>query len=270
MLLPTKRSIGLFALVLLAMTLSPVANDIRKMNTNGVGAHSNLESDRFPRELGRRADGLGRWLNAIRERDPELMPQAFESIINLGPDAAAAVPELVRVVEAPFTAIQLGLDRDDVVAEKVFDIQVRSAAIDALAAIGPGAAPATIPLIRWALTVRAIIPAEIVNERDSESILHLTGLDVEYRIKVMNAVGEFGEPALAPLTELLKSPDAEVRKFVILILGEHALPIASELLRSLDCEDGMLGLRILNEMEPFVAKAYLAELKRTLVCTANR
>jgi hypothetical protein len=36
-----------------------------------------------------------------------------------------------------------------------------------------------------------------------------------------------------------------------------------------DCEDARLGIAILSDMEPVVAKAYLTELKSMLACYAN-
>ena len=51
--------------------------------------------------------------------------------------------------------------------------------------------------------------------------------------------------------------------------SQGALPVASGLLRSSKCEERALGFQILKDMDLIVAKPYLDELTRMLVCFAN-
>src|SRR5262249_4858377 len=87
-------------------------------------------------DLTYRGRPLSYWLNIIRDRDETMISLAFGAIRSLGPRAAVAVPELTRTVSAPFTPIHIGKDSDEMIADKLYDIEVRSAAIDALASIG--------------------------------------------------------------------------------------------------------------------------------------
>jgi HEAT repeat protein len=210
---------------------------------------------------------LSYWLNIIRERDEKMISLAFEAIRSLGPRAAAAVPELTRTVSAPFTPIHIDKDSDEVIADKLYDIEVRSAAIDALASIGEPASPATVTLIRWALTVR-VMPG-YTGIGDLERFIDLVTLDAEYRIRVIDAVTAFGKPAVPTVVRLLKSPDAEQRKLAVLMLGDEAFAIARDMLKSRNCDDKQLGIAILSDMKPIVATAYIADLNRSLLCDAN-
>src|SRR5262245_55491561 len=85
---------------------------------------------------------LSYWIESLRNRNEE-MKLAFAAINALGPDAERAVPELVRIVSEPFTAIWVGSDKREQVADKVANIQLRADAVDALGAIGESAAAAT-------------------------------------------------------------------------------------------------------------------------------
>ena len=220
-----------------------------------------------PDDLTYRGRPLNYWLNIIRERDEKMISLAFEAIRSLGPRASTAVPELTRTVSAPFTPVHIGKDSDEVIADKLYDIEVRSAAIDALASIGEAASPATIPLIQWALTVR-VMPG-YVGIGDVERFIDLVTLDAEYRIRVIDAVMAFGKPAVPTVVRLLKSPDAEQRKLAVLILGDEAFVIAGDKLKSRNCDDKQLGMAILSDMKPIVATAYIADLNRSLLCDAN-
>jgi len=210
---------------------------------------------------------LSYWLNIIREHDEKMISLAFEAIRSLGPRAAVAVPELTRTVSAPFTAIHIGKDSDEVIADKLYDIEIRSAAIDALASIGESAVPATIPLIQWALTVR-VMP-DYTGIGDVERFIDLVTLDAEYRIRAIDAVMAFGKPAIPTVVRLLKSTDAEQRKLAVLILGDEAFVIAGDKLKSRNCDDKQLGIAILSDLKPIVATSYIAALKRSLLCDAN-
>jgi hypothetical protein len=122
-----------------------------------------------PRYLGKI---LSYWLKTIRYRDEQTLSLAFDAIRGLGPDAWPAAPELTRIVAAPFSPIRIGKDTEEQIADKLYDIEVRAEAIDALASIGESAATATMPVIRWALTER-VIPAvkttKIAGHRKTET-----------------------------------------------------------------------------------------------------
>jgi HEAT repeat protein len=205
------------------------------------------------------------WLKIIRNRDEKMISLAFEAIRNLGPQAAVAVPELTRTVAAPFLPIRIGKDSNEMIADKLYDIELRSEAIDALASIGEAASPATIPIIDWALTIR-VVPGNMSRD-ELERFMSLVTLDAEYRIRVITAVTAFGKPAVPVVVRLLKSSDIEKRKFATVILGEEALMIAEDLMKSGSCDDRQLAIAILSDMKPMVA--YLAELRQSVACEAN-
>jgi hypothetical protein len=108
---------------------------------------------------------LSHWLNVIRNRDERKMSLAFDAIRSLGPNAWAAVPDLARLVSAPFTPVHIGTDTNEEVASKVYDVALRTEAIDTLAVIGESAASATRALVDWALTPRIIVPGITVDVR---------------------------------------------------------------------------------------------------------
>jgi hypothetical protein len=207
---------------------------------------------------------LSYWIRSIRDRDEEVQ-LAFDAVRDLGPDAQTAVPELTRIVAEPFMPVRIGMDRDDVIVSKLFNIQLRADAIDALTAIGEAAAPSSVTLIQWALTAR-VIPGDTRNSKDEELFVDLVTIDVLQRMRVAGAVAEFGRGAFPAVAALLASSDDEERKLAVAILSENALPIVAALLKSRDCEDRKLGIAILLAMWPVVRKEHLADLKNTLVC----
>jgi hypothetical protein len=193
---------------------------------------------------------------------------AFDAIRSLGPDAWPAVPELTRIVAAPFVPVEIGKDSEETIASKLYDIELRSEAVDGLAAIGGAAAPSTASIIEWALTIR-VLPGETSTREEDEQFIELVALDAQYRIGVIVAVSRFGRPAVPTLKRLLRSPDVEKRKFAVAILGEEALTIATDLLKSHDCEGQQLAITILNDMDPVVPRVYLDEMKKARACDAN-
>lgn len=207
---------------------------------------------------------LSYWLTSIRNRDEKVL-LAIEAINDLGPDAWPAVEELTKIVAEPFTPVRIGVDRDDVIAARQFNMHLRSDAIDALAAIGEAAATSTGPLIQWALAVR-FIPVNLDNSKDYELFIDLTTMDTLERMRVAGAVSHFGAAAAPAVVALLESADGERQKLGVAILSENALPIAAALLKSGNCRDRKRGIAILSDMWPVVAKNHLAELKNSIVC----
>jgi len=211
---------------------------------------------------------LNHWLKIIHDRDEEWMSVAFDAIRSLGPQASIAVPELTRIVAAPFDPVQIGKDSEETIASKLYDIEIRSEAIDALASIGEAAAPSAAAVVQWALTLR-VLPGETITREEDEQFIELTALDAQYRMGVIMTVKRFGSPAVPTLKRLLKTPDGEKRKFVVATLGEEALNIAVDLLKSYDCEGQQLGIAILSDLNPVVPGVYLEEIKKTRACRAD-
>ena len=211
---------------------------------------------------------LNYWINVLRDRDQEMISLAFDAIRAGGPDAKAAVPDLIALLEAPFSPILVGQDSQKVIASKLYDIEIRAGAVDTLASMGEAASPATAAVIAWALTPRAM-PKAIRNEEDQELYLELVMMDTEQRMHISGALNEFGKGGSYAIAKLLSSQDAEKRKFGVAILNEKALPIAAELLRSPHCEDRDLGLYILQDMDLVVARSHLDWLQRLALCAAN-
>jgi hypothetical protein len=182
-------------------------------------------------------------------------------------DPVQEVPELARIVGEPFDPIRIGVDSDDLIASKLFDIQCRAEAIDALGAIGAAAAPSSGVLIDWAITER-VIPARTPNWKNDQLFVDLVTIDVLERMRVAGAVNQFGFGAAPAIAASLKSSDGERRKLAVAILNEKALPIAALLLKSGNCDDRQLGIALLVDMWPVAAKAHLQELKNAQVCDA--
>ena len=243
----------------LALRVVPIAAILLMIGTNTA-----LPADE-PEYFGK---NLNYWINVLRDRDQEMISLAFDAIRAAGPDAKAAVPDLIAVLEAPFSAIRVGQDSQKVIASKLYDIEIRTGAVDTLASMGEAASPATPAVIGWALTPR-VIPQAIRNEEDQELYLELVMMDTEQRMRIAGAVNEFGIAGSYAIAKLLSAQDAEKRKFGVAILNEKALPIAAELLRSAHCEDRNLGLTILQDMDLLVARPHLDWLQRLVVCSAN-
>ena len=94
-------------MVIFTMTLRSAAAGQQSNNTVGKSNNWDMQHGWLPREPSYQGRSLSDWLKAIHDRDEDMMPLAFEAIRSLGPDAWAAVPELKRVVAAPFAPIQL-------------------------------------------------------------------------------------------------------------------------------------------------------------------
>jgi hypothetical protein len=175
-------------------------------------------------------------------------------------DAWVAVPDLTRLITAPFAAIRVGLDSHEVIASKLYDIAVRAEAIDILRWIGEPGAPATAALIQWALTSRVAREPKRGLEEDNQLFIELVAMDAEQRMRVAGAVATFAPDAFPMVVRLLTSSDAAKRKLGVAILSQDALPVAAELLRSNVCEERETGLLILKDMDLVVPQPYLDEL----------
>jgi hypothetical protein len=207
---------------------------------------------------------LSYWIESLRNRDEE-MQLAFAAINALGPDAESAVPELIQIVSEPFTAIWVGTDKRQQVSDKVANIQLRADAIDALGAIGPGAAASTPSLIQWALMVR-VVPMNVTTREEEELYIDLVAVDVLERMRVAGAVALFGKSAILPVAVSLASTNPEERKLAVAILSEHAAPIGAALLKSESCESRKLGIAVLMDMWPVVSTDHIKDLAGALNC----
>jgi hypothetical protein len=219
--------------------------------------------DRLFQERTYQGKPLTFWLKVIRDRDEDQLPAAFDAIRSLGPDAWVAVPELSRVVDAPFVAINIDRDSQDTVATKLYDIAVRTEAIETLGWMGESAAPSTRALLDWALMKRVIPPDKQSSDSD-ELFIELVAMDTEQRMRVAGAVAQFGKDTLPAIAKMLASTDASKRKLAVTILSQDALPVATDLLRSKTCDDRELGLQILKDMDLVVSPAYIDELSRQI------
>lgn len=207
---------------------------------------------------------LSHWLTVIRSRNPEEVEMAFDAIVELGPAARKAVPDLTRIVAEPFMPIRVGTEDRRETLLKLLNIHLRAGAVDSLAAIGEPAASAAGPVIQWALTVR-VLPSEVRTPIDAFYV-ELVGMDVLERMRGAGAIARFGVQAADAVQELMESRDGEKRKFAVAVLNEGSLPIVTDLMTSESCRDRALGLAILADMWPVVAIDHLKALKDILVC----
>ncbi len=207
---------------------------------------------------------LSYWIESLRNRDEE-MDLAFAAIRTLGSDAESAVPELVRIIAEPFTAIRVGMDKRDQISDKVSSIQLRAEAVDALGTIGAPAASSSSSIIQWGLAVR-VVPMNIATREDEELYIDLIAVDVLERMRVAGAVAQFGKNALMAIAMSLASQNDEERKLAVAILSEHAPVIAASLLKAENCESRKLGLAILIDMWPVVSADHLRDLTAAFTC----
>ena len=223
---------------------------------------ANVTSD--PLYLGK---PLSYWLKSIRNRD-EHMDLAFDAIQHLGPNAAAAIPELNAILAAPFSPIEVGVDPSDVVIARLRDIHLHSKAVDGLAAIGYAAAPSAKLLADWALTTRVSL-TNIRNSSEKDVFIDIIGIDVLERMRVAGAISQMDPLPATLVANLLNSGDEEAQKLAVAILSEQALPIATALLKSRSCKNQKLGMKILVDMWPVVTKDHLLDLQDILSCSAE-
>jgi len=163
-------------------------------------------------------------------------------------------------VAAPFVAIDSVKDSREVIASKLYDIAVRSEAIDTLGGIGEPAVSATTTLVRWALLEHVVAPGNVESREDKDLFIEFVMLDAEQRMRVAGAVAAFGPRTSPMVAKLLTSTDPSKRKLAVAILSQDALPIATELLRSQLCGDRELGLLVLKDMDLVVSQAHIDEL----------
>jgi len=230
------------------------AQDARPVMTNG------LADD--PVSLGK---PFSSWLKVIRDRDLENIDSAFDAMVDLGPAAWRAVPELTHIVAEPFDPIRIGTDSPREILTKLAGIHIRAGAVDSLGAVGVGAASSADAVVRWALTLRVLPPETPGNAL----FIDLVSIDVLERMRGAGAIGQFG-PAAAPVVQaLLESENNEERKFAGAILNESVLPISASLMNSESCRDRTLGLSVLANMWPVVPIEHLNALHDRLGCTED-
>ena len=211
---------------------------------------------------------LSYWLKSIEERDWDNMDAAFKAIINLGSAAWQAVPQLTDIVGQPFTPIRINEDNAQTMTVKLADIQLRSDAIETLASIGEAAAPSTLTLINWGLTLRLAPTAAATPELDN-FFIDLAIIDSMQRMRVAGAIQSFGRDAFPAVATLLRSPNPEGRKLAVAILGQNAPRVASVLSKAETCDERKLGIAMLVDMWPVVAREYLTIFKGMVSCAAS-
>jgi hypothetical protein len=262
-----KRIKWIFATSILAAAVTGEASAQTGRQAGSGTAPSITTTDRAQEDPLSLGQPLSYWLKSIRERDPETIETAFDAIVDLGPEAWRAVPELTKIVAEPFVPIRVDKDSLKDIHSKVFDIQLRAGAVDGLGAIGEAAASSAGPVIRWGLTVR-VLPSETRSPADA-ILIELIGIDVLERMRVAGAVARFGPGATQAVEELLRSPDVEKRKLFAAILNDVTVPIATDLMSSKSCEERMLGLSLLSAMWPVVDKGHLITLQGMLQCSRD-
>jgi hypothetical protein len=209
---------------------------------------------------------LSYWLKSIQNREPGYSEVAFEAIVQLGPEAEAAIPDLTKILEEPFEPIRVGTDSREDIREKLREIQFRGGAVDGLGAIGEAAALSTEAVIRWGLTIRVLAPSERATSTDA-LLVELIGIDVLERMRAAGAISRFGLNALEPVQRLIDSDDNENRKFAAAILSERTILVATQLMKGKGCTNRMLGLSLLSAMWPVVAREHLTALSEILRCS---
>jgi hypothetical protein len=170
---------ALLATLFLSLTLVSSAQ--------AASARTNNDRDRLFQERTYMGKPLTFWLKALRDRDEERMSDAFSAIYSLGDDAWVAVPELSRIVAAPFEPIRIGDDSMETVASKLYDIAIRTEAIEALGWIGKSAAPSTPSLVKWGLMQR-VSPDYKRSSQNDELFIELVAMDAEQKMRVADAI----------------------------------------------------------------------------------
>jgi hypothetical protein len=209
------------------------------------------------------------WIQILRERNPETFDLAVDAIVQLGPDAKTAVPDLVQILNEPFAPIKFGVDTRDESRAKLLEIHYKAGAVDGLGAIGEAAASAAEPVIRWGLTTRVVASDDRPRATDG-LLIGLIGVDVLERMRAAGAVARFGKKAAGPVQALIESDDNERRKFAAAIMSDETVVVATDLMKSNDCRNRKLGLSLLSAMWPVVAKEHLETLLEIVDCSENK
>jgi len=253
---------GLFGAVLLIICIAGASPIEAQVRSHPLSADSRVDgrSD-DPVALGH---PLSFWMNVIRDRDLDNIDRAFDAIVVLGPAASKSVPELMGIVAAPFTPVRIERDSRKEVLTKILEIHVRSGAVDGLGAIGHAAAPAAEALLDWGLTLRVLPPDG--SPRHHPLYLELVAIDVLERMRVAGTVARLGSGAAPAVQKLIESKDDEKRKLAVAILSDAAVSIATDLMGSSKCENRILGLSLLTDMWPVVAKENLMALRSLALC----
>ena len=244
------KAIALVLVILISAEASPQKADDRR--------------DHLLQERTYLGQSLTFWLQMLRDRNEDTISLAFDAVRSLGSDGWIAVPELARLVGAPFAPIDVVKDSRESIVSKVYDIAVRTEAINVLDAMGESASPATVVLIRWALMPRIVLGKGRTTDQD-DLFIELVVMDADQRMRVAAAIAEFGRPAFPAVAALLTSSDASSRKLGVAILNQQALSVAGDLLRSEACDDRSVGFAIFEDLDLIVSRSFIDEL-RNRVC----
>ena len=246
-----KRSVWLAATMVLTIAMA---------EETFAQAQMKARADKVQEDPVAFGEPLSHWLKVIRDRNTEELGMAYEAIIELGPAASAAVPDLTKIVAEPFAPIRIGKDDKREVLSKLNAIFIKGGAVDGLGAIGLEAASSAPSVIEWSLTLR-VLPPE--GGTSSPLFIDMVAMDVLERMRGAGTI------AAAAVQRLMESADTDRRKFAVAILNESSLPIVSDLMKSTSCYDRMLGLDVLADMWPVVASSHLNALTGILACTED-
>ena len=144
-----KRSVWLAATMVLTIAMAEETFAQAQMKTR---------ADKVQEDPVAFGEPLSHWLKVIRDRNTEDLGMAYEAIIELGPAASAAVPDLTKIVAEPFAPIRIGKDDKREVLSKLNAIFIKGGAVDGLGAIGLEAASSAPSVIEWSLTLRVLPP----------------------------------------------------------------------------------------------------------------
>lgn len=263
-----KRAILQTVAVILALMASDVGNaqDLRDSQPQVREPKPKLaNTPNDPVALGH---PLSYWLEGIRTRDRLNAERAFDAIVQLGPAARGAIPDLTAIVAEPFAPIRIGRDSRDEILGKLRNIELKAGAVDSLGAIGEAAASSAEPVIQWGLTVRVAAPIEHSRASDALTI-EFIGIDVLERMRAAGAVARFGLEASDAVQKLVESDDNEKRKFAAAVLNEQAILVASHLMLRENCADRMRGFSLLSALWPVVDSDHLITLREIVECSED-
>ena len=232
---------------------------------------------------------VSHWLKGLSSTNYLVREQAFEAVVQLGPDAALALAHTLRARHSRFRKVFLPLLRSQAWLRRDISTEVRlqTRAAKALVEIGPGAVPALFELFKddeqtsylaAAGVLRAIGPAILPSV-----VERLKHPDRRIRGGAAQTIAKFGgeaKNAVPALLVALNEADPLLRSYVVSALAEigaeskPAVPQLTKLLKddSYAVRDG--AIRALGEIGPEAktavpALAYLLkDSDESIRCTA--